>query len=80
VIPVLGYQRKLYNCSAEKHIHIPLGKPEKKIPLGRPWRRWEDDIRIDLREIWRKYVDWLYQEAQNSRDNIRQRTETAVSM
>jgi hypothetical protein len=25
--------------------------PEGKIPLGRPRRRWEDNIRIDLREI-----------------------------
>jgi hypothetical protein len=28
-----------------------VGKPEGKIPLGRPRRRWEDGIRIDLREI-----------------------------
>jgi hypothetical protein len=28
-----------------------VGKPEGKIPLGRPRRRWEDGIRMDLREI-----------------------------
>jgi hypothetical protein len=28
-----------------------VGKPEGKRPLGRPRRRWEDGIRIDLREI-----------------------------
>jgi len=28
-----------------------VGKSEDKIPLGRPNRRWEDNIRIDLREI-----------------------------
>jgi hypothetical protein len=28
-----------------------VGKPEGKIPLGRPRRGWEDEIRIDLGEI-----------------------------
>jgi hypothetical protein len=28
-----------------------VGKPEGKRPLGRPRRRWEDNIRMDLREI-----------------------------
>jgi hypothetical protein len=33
---------------------ILVGKPEGKRPLGRPRRRWEDNIRMDLREIgWR---------------------------
>ena len=27
------------------------GKPTGKRPLGRPWHRWEDNIRIDLEEI-----------------------------
>jgi hypothetical protein len=30
---------------------ILVGKPEGKRPLGRPRRRWEDNIRIGLREI-----------------------------
>jgi hypothetical protein len=30
---------------------ILVGKPEGKRPLGRPRCRWEDDIKIDLREI-----------------------------
>jgi hypothetical protein len=29
---------------------VLVGKPEGKRPLGRPRRRWEDDIKIDLRE------------------------------
>jgi hypothetical protein len=28
-----------------------VGKPEGKIPLGRPRRRWVDNIKMDLREI-----------------------------
>jgi hypothetical protein len=30
---------------------ILVGKPKGKRPLGRPWRRWENNIRMDLREI-----------------------------
>jgi hypothetical protein len=30
---------------------ILVGKPEAKRPLGRPRRRWVDNIKIDLREI-----------------------------
>jgi hypothetical protein len=28
-----------------------VGKPERRRPLGRPRRRWEDNIKMDLREI-----------------------------
>jgi hypothetical protein len=30
---------------------VLVGKPEGKRPLERPWRRWEDGIKMDLREI-----------------------------
>jgi hypothetical protein len=30
---------------------ILVGEPEVKRPLGRPRRRWEDNVRMDLREI-----------------------------
>jgi hypothetical protein len=39
---------------------IFVGKPEGKRPLGRPRRRWEDKIRMDLKEIGWKGVDWLH--------------------
>jgi hypothetical protein len=29
-----------------------VGKPEGQRPLGKPKRRWEDNIKVDLREIW----------------------------
>jgi hypothetical protein len=41
-----------------------VGKPEGKIPLGRPRRRWEDNIRKKLREIRWEGVDWMHM-AQN---------------
>jgi hypothetical protein len=36
-----------------------VGKPEGKRPLGRPRRRWEDRIRMDLREIGLVGVCWI---------------------
>jgi hypothetical protein len=39
--------------------HILVGKPEGKRPLGRPRSRWEDNIRIDLREMGWEGVDWM---------------------
>jgi hypothetical protein len=36
-----------------------VGKPERKRPLGRPRRRWEDNIKIDLREIGCGGMDWI---------------------
>jgi hypothetical protein len=39
----MGEERKMYK--------ILMGKPEGKRPLGRPRRRWENGIRMDLGEI-----------------------------
>jgi hypothetical protein len=36
-----------------------LGKPEGRRPLGRPKRRWVDNIRMDLVEVGWGYVDWI---------------------
>jgi hypothetical protein len=36
-----------------------VGTPEGKRPLGRPTRRWEDNIRIDLRQIGQGGMDWI---------------------
>jgi hypothetical protein len=36
-----------------------VGKPEGKRPLGRPRRRWVDNIKIDLREIGWDDMDWI---------------------
>jgi hypothetical protein len=35
-------------------------KPEGKIPLLRPTRSWEDNIRMDLRKIRQEGVDWMH--------------------
>jgi hypothetical protein len=40
--------------------NILVGKPKGKRPLGRPRHRWEDNIRMDLREIGWEGVDWMH--------------------
>jgi hypothetical protein len=47
----MGEERKVYK--------VLVGKPKGKRPLGRPRRRWEDGIRMDLREIGLGCVDWI---------------------
>ena len=38
---------------------VLLRKPERRNPLGRPGRRWVDNIRIDLPEVGCGYMDWI---------------------
>jgi len=48
-------------------------KTEEKTPAGRPRRRWEDNIRLDLRGIGREGVVWIHlpQDRDNKGINIR---------
>ena len=47
----MGEERGVYR--------ILVGKPEEKRPLGRPRRRWVDNIRTDLQEMGCGYMDWI---------------------
>jgi hypothetical protein len=47
----MGEERRVYK--------VLVGKPEGKIPLGRPRHRWEDGIRMVLRKIGWRGVDWI---------------------
>jgi hypothetical protein len=38
---------------------VLVGRPEGKRPLGRPRRRWEDNIKMDLREIGIDETNWI---------------------
>jgi len=38
---------------------VMVGKPEGKRPLGRPRRRWKDNIKIDLQEVAYGGMDWM---------------------
>jgi hypothetical protein len=45
---------------AKRHAYrILLGKSEGKRPLGRPRRRWVDNIKMDLREIGWDGIEWI---------------------
>jgi hypothetical protein len=57
---------------------VLLGNPEGKRPLGRPRRRWEDGIRMDLGEIGLWSVDWI-QLAQD-RDRWRAVVNTVINL
>jgi len=50
------------SCSTyggEAYIRFLVGKPEGKRPLGRPRRRWEDNIKMDLQEVECGVMDWI---------------------
>jgi len=36
-----------------------VGKPEGKRPLGRPWLRWDDNIKVDLQEVGCGVMGWI---------------------
>jgi len=40
--------------------NILVGKPEGTRPLGRPWQRWEANIKMYLRETGQQVVDWMH--------------------
>jgi len=43
----------------EERERVLVGKLEGKRPLGRPRRRWVDNIRMDLQEVGCGYMDWI---------------------
>jgi hypothetical protein len=47
----MGEKRNVYR--------LLVRKPERKRPLGRPRRRWIDNIKMDLLEIGLSVVDWI---------------------
>jgi hypothetical protein len=47
----MGEERNMYR--------LLVGKPEGKRPLGRPRRRWIDNIKMDLSKIGLNVVDWI---------------------
>jgi hypothetical protein len=57
---------------------ILAGKPEEKRPLGRPRRRWEHNIKMDLREIGWSDMDWTDQT--QDRDQWRALVNTVMNL
>jgi hypothetical protein len=57
---------------------ILVGMPEGKRPLGRPRRRWMDNIKMDLREIGGDGVDWI--DMAQERDQWRALVKTVLNL
>jgi hypothetical protein len=66
----MGEERNVYR--------VLMGKPEGNRPLGIPRHRWEDGIRMDLREIGWGSIDWI-QLAQD-RDQWRALVNTVMNL
>jgi hypothetical protein len=58
--------------------NILVGRPEGRRPLGRPRRRWEDNIKMDLREIGFGDADWI--RLAQDRDRCRALVNTVMSL
>jgi hypothetical protein len=57
---------------------ILVGKSEGKRPLGRPRRKWVDNIKMNLREITRDGVDWM--DMAQDRDQWRTLVNTVLNL
>ena len=57
---------------------VLVGKPEGKRPLGRPRRRWEDNIKMDLQEVGGGCEDWM--ELAQNRDRWRALVSTVMNL
>jgi hypothetical protein len=49
----------MWHAWVRKVYKVMMGKPKEKRPLRRPRRRWENGIRMDLREIGFGGVEWI---------------------
>ena len=60
--------------------NVLVGKPEGKRPLGRPRRRWEDNIKMDLQEVGRGCGDWMGLAQDRDRDRWRALVSTVMNL
>jgi len=66
----MGEERGIYR--------VLLGKPEGRRPLGRPRRRWVDNIRMDLQVVGCGYMDWI--ELAQDRDGWRRLVSAVMNL
>jgi hypothetical protein len=57
-IEKMGWACSTYG-GRERCYSVLVGKPEGKRPLGRPRRRWEDNVRMDLQEVGCGRDEWI---------------------
>jgi hypothetical protein len=80
IVRVVKLRRKRWaghvaRMGEDRDVHrVLVGKPEGKRPLGRPRRRWEDNIKMDIQEIGGGRGDWM--ELAQDRDSWRALVDT----
>jgi hypothetical protein len=67
---VWGERRRAYRAL--------VGKPERRRPLGRPRRRYEDNIKVYLREVGWGVMDWI--DLAQDRDRWRAVVNTVINL
>ena len=56
----MGWAGRVARMGEERGVYrVLVGKPEGKRPMGRPRRRWVDNIKMDLQEVECGYMDWI---------------------
>jgi hypothetical protein len=69
LVALFNYSQTKISFSNRIVHRVLVGKPEGKRPLGRPRRRWEDNIKMDLQEVGEGGEDWM--ELAQNRDRWR---------
>ena len=85
VINIISYGKQIHiksigtRMGEGRGVHrVLVGKPEGKRPLGRPRRRWEDNIKMNLQEMGGGCGDWM--ELAQDRDRWRALVSTAMNL
>ena len=67
----------MWHVWKKEEVCTRCAQPEGKRPVGRPRRRWEDNIKMDLREVGRGCGDWM--ELAHDRDRWRALVSTVMN-
>ena len=60
IIGISGWAGHVARMGEDRGVHrLLVGKPEGKRPLGRPRRRWEDNIKMDLQKVGGGRGNWV---------------------
>jgi hypothetical protein len=78
VIRVASLNSESFRTCQHYAYRILVGKPEGKRPLGRPRRRWVDNIKMDLRVIGSDGADWF--DMAQDRDQWRALVNTVLNL